>query len=159
MPNVTDSHRAEIDALVARFFSAFDNRDGRSPDRDGLCAMFCRGAVVVHHGGTEPIVCSAKQFAAPRVQLLAGGRLVDFHEWEQSAETFVFGTLAARRSLYSKSGRLDGAPYAGTGTKLFQFALFGEGWRITALSWIDDAPAALRAKPDLPIARTTSGSD
>ncbi len=127
----------EIDALVARFFSAFDNRGGRVPDFDGLCAMFSPGAVVVSHNGITPTVSSPEQFAAPRVALLTSGKLVEFHEWEQSSETLFFGTLATRRSFYSKSGLLAGATYTGTGTKFFQFALFAEGWRIVALSWVD----------------------
>jgi hypothetical protein len=34
---------------------------------------------------------------------------------------------------------LEGKPYGGSGTKYFQLARTADGWRVVALSWIDDA--------------------
>jgi len=46
--------------------------------------------------------------------------------------------LATRTSRYAKAGLHLGAEYAGRGSKFFHLAKFALGWRIVALSWIDD---------------------
>ena len=83
-------------------------------------------------------VMTVAAFAEPRVALLTSGRLRDFHEWETTATTRVFSPFAVRTSHYAKSGILDAAPYAGRGTKLFQFAMIDGQWRIASLCWYDD---------------------
>jgi hypothetical protein len=130
--------RSAIDALIGSFFAAFDNRAGRIPVEAALLAHFADLAVVAKHHDGQCELASPAGFAAPRVALLKRGELVDFHEWEVSSETSIFGTVAIRTSRYSKSGSFNGAPYAGTGTKFFQLARLEPGWRIVALSWIDD---------------------
>ena len=50
----------------------------------------------------------------------------------------IVGGLATRTPRYAKAGLHLGADYAGSGTKFFQLAKFAAGWRIVALSWIDD---------------------
>lgn len=132
------SDSAAIDAVIGRFFAAFDNRDGRRPTADIFGSLFAPGAVVAAHGAAGVVVSNVEDFARPRIELLSSGRLLDFSEWETWAENTVMGSLAIRRSRYSKQGRLDGQPYAGSGTKFFQLARSQEGWRIVALSWIDD---------------------
>jgi hypothetical protein len=127
-----------IDAVIGRFFAAFDNRAGRVPELECLSALFAGKAVVAIHSASGPVICSVEEFARPRIELLSSGRLVDFFEWETTAETQIVGPMAARKSRYSKSGALDGSPYSGSGTKLFQLALAGAEWRIVALSWFDD---------------------
>ena len=82
-----------------------------------------------------------------RFRLLASGRLVNFCEWETEAENQVIGSLAVRRSRYSKSGQLDGRPYVGSGTKFFQLARIEGSWRIVALSWVDDMAQHALQKP------------
>jgi len=44
-----------------------------------------------------------------------------------------------RTSRYAKSGVRNGDSFTGTGTKFFQIARMAGGWKIVALSWIDDA--------------------
>ena len=63
---------------------------------------------------------------------------LDFHEWEETSSTQIVGELATRTSRYAKTGIHLGADFAGSGTKFFQLAKFASGWRIVALSWIDD---------------------
>lgn len=136
----TNSHATvAIDKVICAFFAAFDNRDGRVPAIDIFDSLFSRTSVVASHGASGVTICTAREFAQPRITLLSSGRLLRFCEWETDAQTTVHHSLAVRRSRYSKSGQLDGLPYAGSGTKFFQLA-FAEGeWRIVALSWADDA--------------------
>ena len=134
-----DSEQASIDRLIAAFFDAFDNRDGRIPDRDSLARMFAGQAIIAMHHGEDCVLCTPAEFIEPRMALLTNGELVGFHEWEESATTQLMGSLALRSSRYAKSGFRDGTGVAGTGTKFFQLARLPSGWRIVALSWIDDA--------------------
>jgi|SRR5690242_4274838 len=131
-----------IDALVAAFFSAFDNRDGKLPTGRGFEALFGPSALIVTHAASGPQVATPTAFVEPRIALLKSGELVDFHEWETESRTEIVGSLAVRRSRYAKQGTLRGAPYDGKGTKYFQFARLEQRWRIVAVSWIDDPAAA-----------------
>lgn len=133
------SDRAQIDIVIANFFAAFDNRAGRVPVQDEVLVLFAEKSVVAKHHESQPELCSPVEFVAPRISLLKGGELVEFHEWEDSATTEVFGSLAVRTCRYSKSGSYNQAPYSGSGTKFFQLAKLASGWKIVALSWVDDA--------------------
>ncbi len=135
----SSSDREQIDDIVARFFRAFDNRDGRIPSLTEIASVFVPGAIVVHDTGSRCEHCSVSEFAEPRVRLLTDGGLVDFHEWETENSTHVVGRVAARTSRYRKEGQLNGQPYEGGGQKFFQFAEMAEGWRISAVAWSDDA--------------------
>ena len=137
--SLQDSDQAQIDALIAAFFAAFDNRKGRTPDPDRLARMFADHAVVAMHQGTGCVIYTPEAFIAPRVSLLESGELVEFHEWEDTATTQVLGSVAVRTSRYAKSGARNGDSFTGAGTKFFQLARMTCGWRIVALSWIDDA--------------------
>lgn len=128
----------DIDALVHRFFDAFDNRGGRTPAIETITDLFADKAVIATHAAGHCELSTPGEFAAPRVGLLVDGDLVDFHEWEASASTQIVGGIASRVSRYAKSGVLRGDAYAGAGTKFFQIAAVATGWRIVALSWIDD---------------------
>ena len=128
-----------IDALVADFFSAFDNRNGNKPDLEFLLGHFTGNAVIARSSPAETQILSAMAFAVPRIDLLTNGTLVDFHEVETSSTTAIFGTVAMRTSRYRKEGLWEGASYAGAGTKCFQLVALDTGWRILSLAWIDDA--------------------
>jgi len=133
----SDAEKA-IDGLIRRFFAAFDNRFGRAPAADGLVSLFLDTAIVVRHSGSGVEACSVEDFARPRIDLLTSGALRDFHEWEVSSTTRIFGSIATRTSRYEKSGRLYGEPCDGSGTKLFQLVGLAGGWRISSLVWQDD---------------------
>ena len=128
-----------IDEVISRFFAVFDNRAGRVPEAQTFGLLFVSNATIATHSSRGVQITTADEFVRPRIELLTSGRLVDFHEWETQSENEVLGSLAVRRSRYEKSGRLDGQPYAGVGTKFFELARIGEAWRIVSLAWIDDA--------------------
>ncbi len=130
--------RDEIDTLILDFFSAFDNRGGRVPQQTEMVSLFASKAVVAKHQSGTCELYTPTEFAAPRVALLSGGALVEFHEWEETSSTELAGDIAARNSRYAKSGLYNGAPYDGAGTKFFQLAKFHTRWQIVALTWIDD---------------------
>lgn len=141
------NHSDEIDHLVSRFFAVFDNRGGRNTTADEFVALFAPAAVIVSHVGREVTFSTPDDFVRPRLALLSVGQLTDFSEWETEAETECLDSLACRRSRYEKRGELAGEPYHGTGTKFFHFARTAVGWRIVALSWIDDASPASTPAP------------
>jgi len=131
---------AAIDAVIERFFAAFDNRDDRTVRLHDMTECFAARAVIATHHAGQCEIHTSVEFAEPRVALLGSGALKDFHEWEESSTTQVAGSVAARSSRYAKAGLHNGVAYAGTGTKFFQLARFGPAWRIVALTWIDDEP-------------------
>lgn len=142
-----DADHAAIDALAARMYAAFDNRGGRVPDLDGLREVFVPACVICKAIPGQTQVQSLGEFIDQRRPLLSG-RLVDFSEREIDARTQVDGNVAARRSLYEKSGVLDGTPFHARGAKQMQFVKFDGRWWISALAWDDgregfEPPASL----------------
>ncbi|MFN8587141.1 MAG: DUF4440 domain-containing protein [Candidatus Eisenbacteria bacterium] len=132
-----DGDLEAIDELVARFYSAFENTV-EAPKHSDVAACFVEGARIVRCASGGPEFYSVAEFAAPRIALLSGGGLTGFSERETSAATERIGGVASRTSRYAKSGMLHGEAYAGSGTKWFHLVRLSEGWRISALSWIDD---------------------
>ncbi len=130
--------RAQIDALIARFYAAFDNRDHRPFDEPGLRRLFLPEARVTRVAGGQVESWTLDEFIAPRRALLGGPDLVGFHEWETERETTLLADIAHRRSRYEKTGTLRGQPYGGRGSKLILLARTREGWRITSVLWEDD---------------------
>ncbi len=130
----------QIDALIGEFFRAFDNRAGARPTAAAMVALFAGRAVICRHAGAACEFYSPLEFAQPRAQLLGGGTLREFHEWEVDATTTLRGPIAMRVSRYAKDGLLDGAAYGGSGSKVFQLSRLEGRWRILCLSWIDDPP-------------------
>ncbi|KMO95129.1 Cif family virulence factor [Streptomyces roseus] len=128
--------KAEIDALTAEFFGAFDNRGGKPADVARIRRLLLPGAVIVMTG-PELTVHTVEEFIEPRRKLLNDGRLVQFSEWETSERTDIAGDIACRFGEYRKSGILDGEPFEGGGTKTIQFVRTPDGWRIAAFSWYD----------------------
>lgn len=128
----------EIDALVANFFSAFDNRDGGTPLLADLVNCFTDKATIVRRSSSGAELYTVSEFAIPRIKLLTEGALLHFHESEISSKTELFSGIAIRTSRYSKSGLLDGKDYRGSGTKCFLLIDLGTSWRIASLAWVDD---------------------
>jgi hypothetical protein len=108
--------RGKIDALVAHFFSVFDNRDGAVPQLADLIDCFTEKATIVRRYNAGADVYTVDEFALPRIELLTQGSLIDFHEREISSTTQIFDGIATRTSLYGKSGLLNGNDYSGSGT-------------------------------------------
>jgi hypothetical protein len=128
----------KIDILIARFYSAFDNRKGVRPDVATVTECFTEKATIVRQGSTGAELYTVGEFANPRIELLTHGTLLDFNEWEISSTTQLFNGIAARTSRYSKAGLLNGNEYSGSGTKCFHLVELGAGWRIASLAWVDD---------------------
>jgi hypothetical protein len=128
----------KIDVLVAKFFSAFDNRDGATPCLAYLLDCFTDKATIVRRCDIGAELYTVREFALPRIKLLTLGTLLHFHERETSSTTQIFDGIATRTSRYSKSGLLDGNDYSGSGIKCFQLVDLGSGWRIASLAWVDD---------------------
>ena len=129
---------SELDALVRDFYSAFDNRGGRVAPVDSVTSLFAPHAVIAKRTGTAFEYSTPAEFAQPRVELLRGTSLAGFHECDTSFDTRIEGDLALRASRYEKSGTMNGEPYAGKGTKFFQFVRAAGAWRILSLAWADD---------------------
>lgn len=131
-----DSDLEAIDQLVTRFYSAFENTV-EAPELARITECFVEGARIVRCASGGPEFYSVAEFAAPRIALLSGGGLTGFSERETSASTEQIGGVAFRSSRYTKSGILNGEAYTGSGAKQFLFVRLPEGWRISALSWVD----------------------
>lgn len=132
------SDRDAIDALAARMYAAFRNRDGHLPDLDGLRDVFLAGCTICKAIPGQEQVQSLDAFIAQRMPLLTQGRLIDFVEWETDARMWIAGNVAGRASLYEKSGVLDRTPFRTRGVKQMQFVRIEGRWWISALAW-DDA--------------------
>lgn len=131
------SDKRQIDELTARFFRAFDNRDG-APACDVLYQCFAPWALVVKNIGGAPEVYDVATFVEPRRAILTDGSMTDFSEWEVSGRTEIFGNIAQRFSRYAKSGTSRGESFEGGGTKSIQFVRLAGEWRITSLVWDDE---------------------
>ncbi|MGN6529192.1 MAG: GNAT family N-acetyltransferase [Burkholderiaceae bacterium] len=131
--------RAQLEGLTRRFLAAFTNRGGAIPTLAALPHLFLADATIRSADAQGTLTSTGVHgFIAPRAELLLGGRLRDFEEHETGGRTEIAGALAQRRLRYAKRGTLDGAPFAGAGTKMLQFARTSLGWKIAALQWTDD---------------------
>ena len=134
---VMSSAEREIEILVKSFFDSFDNRGGRRPNFDQFKALFADGATIGKRNLEEVAIWPLRKFWDPRANLLTGGSLTEFHEWETHSRTSIMSGIATRYCDYEKEGLLNGALYKGKGTKLIQFASTPDGWRITSVLWED----------------------
>ena len=135
---MADADHDAIDALAARMYAAFGNRDGCVPDLDGLREVFLPECVIAKAIPGQEQVQALDGFIEQRRPLLTQGRLVDFAEWETDSRTWIDGNTASRRSLYEKSGVLDGTPFRARGAKQMQFVRLDGRWWIAALAWDDE---------------------
>ena len=130
--------RAAIARIVATFFDAFTSGPGCAERMDALRASLLPEAVIVRTGGGEPAVYDVEGFIAPRQAILTDGTLEQFHEWELSGHTEVFGDIAHHFCSYAKEGVQAGAPFTGRGMKTLQLVRTAAGWRISGAAWDDE---------------------
>lgn len=135
---ISEDDRAALAGIVRTFFAAFTSGPDCAVRLDALRAVFLPEAVIVRTCGGEPAVYGVEGFIAPRQQLLTGGSLVDFREWEVWGQTEVFGDIAQHFCSYAKAGVQDGIPFTGRGMKTLQFVRTPAGWRISAAAWDDE---------------------
>jgi hypothetical protein len=130
--------RAAIAEVVSTFFEAFRSGPGVESRIEALRAAFLPEAVVVRTCGGVPAVYDVDGFLRPREELLTGGTLVDFSEWEVQGRTDVFGDVAQHFCSYAKKGVQDGVPFTGRGMKTMQLVRMPAGWRVSAAAWDDE---------------------
>ena len=134
----TATDLAEIEDLVRAFFAAFTSDPDSSRRLEALRSMFLPEAVIIRTCGLEPVAYDVQGFIAPRADLLSGGTLVEFKEWELSGRIDLFGDIAHWFGAYEKAGVQDGEPFTGRGMKSLQFVRTPQGWRISAAAWDDE---------------------
>ena len=91
-----NADQSEIDELARRFFAAFDNTGGKSPDLGSLRDLFVTDALICKNVGGKPECYDVDAFIAPRRVLLTDGSLVEFREWEVRSRTDVIGAAPHR---------------------------------------------------------------
>ena len=130
---------SQVDALTRRFLAAFTNRGGVIPTLPALPHYFMLDATVRVADSLGTVTTTGIHgFIAPRAELLARGRLVDFEEHETESRTEIRGAIAQRWLRYAKRGTLDGQTFEGSGTKALQFVRTARDWKIASLVWTDD---------------------
>lgn len=127
----------QIDHLIARFYAAFDNRQGKPIAVPELRDLFLPTARVTRVAAGQIDSWSVDEFIAPRAAILTDGTLIDFHEWEIEGATTIHDHIAERRSRYRKSGQLRDDPYAGEGRKFILLCQSDGRWRIASILWED----------------------
>jgi len=136
--SVSDT-KAELDELVRKFFGAFTNTGGSRPNVAAIREVFIPQGMITANVGGDPKIYDLDEFVEPREKMLTDGTLTEFSEWEVSERTEIFEAIAHRWSEYGKSGYLNGEWFEGSGRKATQFVRTSAGWRMSAVSWEDDA--------------------
>jgi len=131
---------AELDRLVAAFFSAVSFETGSAPTYDAIRDLFIAQGLLIKNVSSTPEICSIDTFIAPRRALVASGALTRFNEVELSHTNDIFGNVAQRLSVYAKSGVQNGTAFEARGVTFTQFISTPEGWRISAMAWDDERP-------------------
>lgn len=129
---------AEIDALIAAFFSVFTTVGGAAPQVGKAYELCLPSAVVVKAAVMPPEVFTLRDFVETRVRILTDGELREFEEREVEHRTEIMGNIAQRRSLYHKTGLSAGRRFEARGAKVFQLVRTPAGWRVSALAWDDE---------------------
>jgi len=133
-----DAEKSDIDHVVKRFFSTFNNVNGISVNLASLTDIFMAGAVIVKTCGETPFVADLPDFIAPRQKLLNDGDLECFSEEELWERTDIFGGIAQRICMYRKSGVLYGQGFETKGMKSIQLVKTETGWKILSVAWDDE---------------------
>ena len=137
-PKGVDSDKAEIDRLIADFFSVFCNQGGAVPRLERLHRMFIPEGRIIKNVGPGTEIFTVEEFISPRERILADGTLREFMEEEVSNRTDICGNIAQRISFYRKSGILSGRPFQGRGVKTSQLIRTAGGWKLSCLAWDDE---------------------
>jgi hypothetical protein len=135
-----DAVIAELDRLMRDFFHAVSFDIGALPPYREIIELFIATGLLIKNTGAAPEICSLRQFIEPREALVRGGQLTRFREDELSATNDVFGNVAQRFSVYSKSGTMDGVDFEAKGMICTQFVRTPSGWKISSMAWDDERP-------------------
>lgn len=129
--------QSQIAEVVGTFFEAFTSGPDIEARLDGLRQVLLPEALIVRTCGL-PMSYDVDGFIAPRRELLTGGRVTGFREWEVDGTTEVYGDIAHHWCTYAKEWVEDGEPMTGAGAKSIQLVRTPAGWRISALVWDDE---------------------
>ncbi len=132
----SQSVHEKIAEITSAFYSAFTNKDGPAPV-DSLYDICLPEALILNATSDVPAVYNLRAFVEPRRARLGSGALTDFHEYEVSGDTGIFGRIAHRVSRYEKAWLEHGLQKQGAGTKIFSLVLTPNGWRIASALWND----------------------
>ncbi len=138
-----------IDELCADFFALFLRDGQRMGDLSTLTELCVPRAVFFSRRGPSHLGEALPSFLRSRQQILSDGTLTNFSEREVESRTTVVGGIAMRRSLYEKSGCMQGAWFQQRGVKLLQLVRTSAGWRICSVLW-EDEPAIPLDRPSRP---------
>lgn len=130
--------KISIDGIIRSFYSIFTNINTQQPHWDQLFTLCLPETIIIKKEGTKEEICNLQTFIEPRKELLSNGTLREFQEYETTQETKITGNIAQRFSKYKKSGSLNGQPFKGSGSKMFQLVKTTGGWKINAVIWEDD---------------------
>lgn len=140
LPEGEAATRRALAALMADFFYLVSFAAGTYPRYGQVRALFVPGGLLVRGTEVVPHVQTVEQFAKGRHAEVEAGTLTQFHEWELSEHTQVFGHVAQRFSRYRKSGVYRGRGFVEHGVISTQFVHGPQGWRISAMAWDDERP-------------------
>ena len=132
--------KAELDALVLAFFRAVSFEIGGGPRYEAIPALFIERGLLIKNAGATPEISSVDEFIRPREALVRSGTLSRFHETELSESTVIFGNVAHRFSVYTKSGTSSGIAFDARGMITTQFVNTPAGWKMSAMAWDDERP-------------------
>jgi hypothetical protein len=143
-----EADRDAVATVVRTFFEAFTSGPGCAERLDALPELFLPGALIVRTCGGEPTAYDVAGFVEPRRELLTGGTLTDFREWELEGHTELFGDVAHHFCSYAKEWRQNGVRHTRRGMKTLQLVRTATGWRISGAAWDDERPGLALPGPD-----------
>lgn len=132
--------KRELDRLTQEFFRSVSFTPGSAPDYEHIRMLFIEQGLLIKNVSPTPEISSVSQFITPRLESVHVGDLTQFNEAELSETTEVFGNVAHRFSVYTKSGTLKGSPFNGRGMISTQFIRTPHGWKMSSMAWDDERP-------------------
>jgi RimJ/RimL family protein N-acetyltransferase len=126
-----------LNYITKNFFGIFTNKNGNVPVWETLYSLCIPQALIIKKSTESESIYSLDSFLTPRKELLSGGLLKEFEEYETFSETKIVGNIAQRFSVYQKEGYHNGTHFSENGHKLFQFIRTEQGWKISAMVWED----------------------
>ena len=132
--------KSSLDSLVSAFFGAVSFDVDAKPSYESIPALFVERGVLIKNSGPVPEIASVAEFIEPRLELVRSGTLTCFLEAEISESTVMFGNVAHRFSVYSKSGTSGGVAFEARGMISTQFVCTPAGWKVSAMAWDDERP-------------------
>ena len=133
--------RVAIERIILRFFSVFDNRNGRVPNMDSLREV-CNSDLNIYKKTEKGLDRDTlDSFIETRQELFNKGVFSNFQESETASQSTILGNIAQRQAFYRKSWTEGEKTFYQKGTKLFQLVKNQGSWQICALIW-EDEPAS-----------------